>query len=84
MKSLRMYLLLLLLLGGIGAYADDVEFDVTGITSGKNYPSEFPGINNVTLKGRAFTAGVWTGFCLPFDASKDVLDVAFGEGLYNI
>ena len=29
MKSLRMYLLLLLLLGGIGAYADDVEFDVT-------------------------------------------------------
>ena len=37
MKSLRMYLLLLLLLGGIGAYADDVEFDVTGITSGKNY-----------------------------------------------
>lgn len=84
MKSLRMYLLLLLLLGGIGAYADDVEFDVTGITSGKNYPSEFPGINNVTLKGRAFTAGVWTGFCLPFDASKDVLDAAFGEGLYNI
>lgn len=61
-----------------------MEFDVTGITSGKNYPSEFPGINNVTLKGRAFTAGVWTGFCLPFDASKDVLDAAFGEGLYNI
>lgn len=84
MKSLRMYLLLLLLLGGIGAYADDVEFDVTGITSGKNYPSEFPGINNVTLKGRTFTAGEWTGFCLPFDASKDVLDAAFGEGLYNI
>lgn len=84
MKSLRMYLLLLLLLGGIGAYADDVEFDVTGITGGKNYPSEFPGINNVTLKGRTFTAGEWTGFCLPFDASKDVLDAAFGEGLYNI
>lgn len=61
-----------------------MEFDVTGITSGKNYPSEFPGINNVTLKGRTFTAGVWTGFCLPFDASKDVLDAAFGEGLYNI
>lgn len=84
MKSLRMYLLLLLLLGGIGAYADDVEFDVTGITGGKNYPSEFPGINNVTLKGRTFAAGEWTGFCLPFDASKDVLDAAFGEGLYNI
>lgn len=61
-----------------------MEFDVTGITSGKNYSSEFPGINNVTLKGRTFTAGVWTGFCLPFDASKDVLDAAFGEGLYNI
>lgn len=61
-----------------------MEFDVTGITSGKNYPSEFPGINNVTLKGRTFTAGVWTGFYLPFDASKDVLDAAFGEGLYNI
>lgn len=61
-----------------------MEFDVTGITGGKNYPSEFPGINNVTLKGRTFTAGEWTGFCLPFDASKDVLDAAFGEGLYNI
>lgn len=61
-----------------------MEFDVTGITSGKNYPSEFPGINNVTLKGRTFTADEWTGFCLPFDASKDVLDAAFGEGLYNI
>ncbi len=86
MKSTRMrvWLLLLFLLGGMAAFADDVEFDVTGITSGKNYPSEFPGINNVTLKGRTFTAGVWTGFCLPFDASKDVLDAAFGEGLYNI
>lgn len=86
MKSTRMRVLLLLLflLGGMAAFADDVEFDVTGITSGKNYPSEFPGINNVTLKGRAFAAGVWTGFCLPFDASKDVLDAAFGEGLYNI
>lgn len=86
MKSTRMrvWLMLLFLLGGIAAFADDVEFDVTGITSGKNYPSEFPGINNVTLKGRTFTAGVWTGFCLPFDASKEVLDAAFGEGLYNI
>lgn len=65
MKSTRMrvWLLLLFLLGGIAAFADDVEFDVTGITSGKNYPSEFPGINNVTLKGRTFTAGEWTGFC---------------------
>lgn len=84
MKSTRMrvWLMLLFLLGGIGAFAAD--FDVTGITGGKNYPSEFPGINNVTLKGRTFTAGEWTGFCLPFDASKDVLDAAFGEGLYNI
>ena len=84
MKSTRMrvWLMLLFLLGGIGAFAAD--FDVTGITWGKNYPSEFPGINNVTLKGRTFTAGEWTGFCLPFDASKDVLDAAFGEGLYNI
>lgn len=84
MKSTRMrvWLMLLFLLGGIGAFAAD--FDVTGITWGKNYPSEFPGINNVTLKGRTFTAGEWTGFCLPFDASKEVLDAAFGEGLYNI
>ncbi len=29
MKSLDLVLLLLLLLGGIGAYVDDVEFDVT-------------------------------------------------------
>ena len=42
MKSTRMrvWLLLLFLLGGIAAFADDVEFDVTGITSEKNYPSE--------------------------------------------
>lgn len=84
MKSLRMYLLLLLLLGGIGAYADDVEFDVASLSWGKNYSTEFPGTNNVTLKGRTFTANEWTGLCLPFDASKDVLDAAFGEGLYNI
>ena len=70
MKSLRMYLLLLLLLGGIGAYADDVEFDVASLSWGKNYSTEFPGTNNVTLKGRTFTANEWTGLCLPFDASK--------------
>lgn len=70
MKSLRMYLLLLLLLGGIGAYADDVEFDVTSLSWGKNYSTEFPGTNNVTLKGRTFTVNEWTGLCLPFDASK--------------
>ena len=84
MKSLRMYLLLLLLLGGIGAYADDVEFDVTSLSWGKNYSTEFPGTNNVTLKGRTFTANEWTGLCLPFDASKKNLDATFGVDMYNI
>lgn len=84
MKSLRMYLLLLLLLGGIGAYADDVEFDVTSLSWGKNYSTEFPGTNNVTLKGRTFTANEWTGLCLPFDASKKILDATFGVDMYNI
>ena len=80
MKSLRMYLLLLLLLGGIGAYADDVEFDV--MSAGGN--TAFSGTANVTLKGRTFTKGEWSGFCLPFDASKEVLDAAFGEGCYSL
>lgn len=76
MKSLRMCLLLLLLLGGIGAYADDVEFDVTSAGGS----TTFSGTANVTLKGRTFIKGEWSGFCLPFDASKEVLDKALGEG----
>lgn len=80
MKSLRMYLLLLLLLGGIGAYADDVEFDVT--SDGWNV--SYSGTANVTLKGRTFTKGEWSGFCLPFDASKETLDKALGEGCYSL
>lgn len=80
MKSLRMYLLLLLLLGGIGAYADDVEFDVTSAGGS----TAFSGTANVTLKGRTFIKGEWSGFCLPFDASKEVLDKALGEGCYSL
>lgn len=80
MKSLRMYLLLLLLLGGIGAYADDVEFDVAS----EGWNVSYSGTANVTLKGRTFTKGEWSGFCLPFDASKETLDAAFGEGLYSL
>ena len=80
MKSLRMYLLLLLLLGGIGAYADDVKFDVT--SNGRNV--SYSGTTNVTLKGRTFTKGEWSGFCLPFDASKETLDAALGEGCYSL
>lgn len=80
MKSLRMYLLLLLLLGGIGAYADDVEFDVTS----EGWNVSYSGTANVTLKGRTFTKGEWSGFCLPFDVSKETLDAAFGEGCYSL
>ena len=80
MKSLRMYLLLLLLLGGIGAYADDVEFDVTS----EGWNVSYSGTANVTLKGRTFTKGEWSGFCLPFDASKETLDAALGEGCYSL
>lgn len=75
-----MYLLLLLLLGGIGAYADDVEFDVTS----EGWNVSYSGTANVTLKGRTFTKGEWSGFCLPFDASKETLDAAFGEGCYSL
>lgn len=80
MKSLRMYLLLLLLLGGIGAYADDVEFDVTS----EGWNVSYSGTANVTLKGRTFTKGEWSGFYLPFDASKETLDAALGEGCYSL
>ena len=84
LTKMREWLLFLFLLSGIGVFAANVEFDVTSLTWGKNYSTEFPGINDVTLKGRIFTAGEWTGFCLPFDASKEVLDAAFGEGEYNV
>lgn len=84
LTKMREWLLFLFLLSGIGAKAADVEFDVTSLAWGKNYSTEFPGTNHVTLKGRTFNAGEWTGFCLPFDASKEVLDAAFGEGSYNV
>lgn len=61
-----------------------MEFDVTSLSWGKNYSTEFPGTNNVTLKGRTFTANEWTGLCLPFDASKKILDATFGVDMYNI
>lgn len=84
LTKMREWLLFLFLLSGIGAKAADVEFDVTSLAWGKNYSTEFPGTNHVTLKGRTFNAGEWTGLCLPFDASKEVLDAAFGEGSYNV
>lgn len=72
--------MLLLLLRGIGAYADDVEFDVTSV----GWNVSYSGTANVTLKGRTFTKGEWSGFCLPFDVSKETLDAAFGEGCYSL
>ena len=72
--------MLLFLLGGMAAFADDVEFDVT--STGWN--ASYSGTANVTLKGRTFSAREWTGFCLPFDASKEALDAAIGEGNYSL
>lgn len=72
--------MLLFLLCGIGAYADDVEFDVTSTGDGTTYS----GTANVTLKGRTFVKNEWNGVCLPFDASKEVLDAAFGENNYSL
>ena len=57
-----------------------MEFDVT--SNGRNV--SYSGTANVTLKGRTFTKGEWSGFCLPFDASKEVLDKALGEGCYSL
>lgn len=57
-----------------------MEFDVT--SDGWNV--SYSGTANVTLKGRIFTKGEWSGFCLPFDASKETLDAAFGEGCYSL
>ena len=57
-----------------------MEFDVT--SNGWNV--SYSGTANVTLKGRTFTKGEWSGFCLPFDASKEVLDKALGEGCYSL
>lgn len=57
-----------------------MEFDVT--SDGWNV--SYSGTANVTLKGRTFTKGEWSGFCLPFDASKETLDKALGEGCYSL
>lgn len=57
-----------------------MEFDVTSAGGS----TAFSGTANVTLKGRTFTKGEWSGFCLPFDASKEVLDKALGEGCYSL
>ena len=82
MKSTRMrvWLMLLFLLGWMAAFADDVEFDVTST----GWEASYSGTANVTLKGRTFTAKEWSGFCLPFDANKEVLDAALGEGNYSL
>lgn len=39
---------------------------------------------DVTFTNRTFAAGKWDVICLPFDASQEVLDAAFGEGNYKI
>ena len=57
-----------------------MEFDVT--SDGWNV--SYSGTANVTLKGRTFKKGEWSGFCLPFDASKETLDAALGEGCYSL
>ena len=57
-----------------------MEFDVTS----EGWNVSYSGTANVTLKGRTFTKGEWSGFCLPFDASKETLDAAFGEGCYSL
>lgn len=57
-----------------------MEFDVA--SDGWNV--SYSGTANVTLKGRTFTKGEWSGFCLPFNASKETLDAAFGEGCYSL
>ena len=70
--------MLLFLLGGMAAFADDVEFDVT------SYWGSYSGTANVTLKGKTFTKAQWSGICLPFDANEEVLNAAFGEDSYSI
>lgn len=57
-----------------------MEFDVAS----EGWNVSYSGTANVTLKGRTFTKGEWSGFCLPFDASKETLDAAFGEGCYSL
>ena len=57
-----------------------MEFDVA--SDGWNV--SYSGTANVTLKGRTFTKGEWSGFCLPFDASKETLNAALGEGCYRL
>lgn len=57
-----------------------MEFDVTS----EGWNVRYSGTANVTLKGRTFTKGEWSGFCLPFDASKETLDAALGEGCYSL
>ena len=51
-------------------------WSLDNFTIGTNY--------NITFEGTSFSANVWELFGLPFDASKDVLDQAFGSGNYQL
>ena len=80
LTKMRVWLMLLFLLGGIRAFAAEAEFNVAF----DGWEGSYSGTADVILKGRTFTAREWSGFCLPFDASKEVLDAALGEGNYSL
>ena len=84
----RLWLFLLCLtavlsLPGKARAAENINIDATNwwsysgsLTTGSTY--------NITLSNRTFISGVWEPICLPFNATKDVLDQAFGTDNYYL
>ncbi len=63
--------------------AQNINIDATNwwsysgsLTTGSTY--------NITLSNRTFISGVWEPICLPFNATKAVLDQAFGTDNYYL
>lgn len=84
----RLWLFLLCLtavlsLPGKALAAQNINIDATNwwsysgsLTTGSTY--------NITLSNRTFISGVWEPLCLPFNATKAVLDQAFGTDNYYL
>lgn len=80
LRRFFLFVAVMLVCGSAGAVEsktiDSNIWDLNGFTIGNVY--------NITFQGSSFSANSWELFGLPFDASKDVLDHAFGAGNYRL
>lgn len=79
LRKLMLVLGIILCEGAQGAESKTINSETwsfDGFTVGNIY--------NITYEGTTFSANSWELFGLPFDASKEVLDQAFGAGNYQL